>query len=48
MPCAPYRDGKVFYFHVINDSLDAAEQYVGHRIHLTGDASMLNGDLFAV
>jgi ketosteroid isomerase-like protein len=45
---AHYRDGKVFFFRVINDSLDAAEQYVGHRIHLTDDAPPLGGDLFAV
>ena len=45
---AHYRDGKVCQFRVINDSLDAAEQYVGHRIHLTNTGPKLNGNLFAV
>jgi ketosteroid isomerase-like protein len=35
---ARYRNGKVVYFRVINDSLDAAEQFIGHRINLTDDA----------
>jgi ketosteroid isomerase-like protein len=44
-----YRDGRVVYHRVINDSLDAAEQYVGHRIDLTGDAPVLScDDLIAV
>lgn len=34
---ARYRDGKVTHFRVINDSLDAAEQFVGHRIDLHSD-----------
>jgi len=45
---AHYRRGKVACFHVINDSLDAAEQYLGRRIHLTDDAPLLSDDLFAV
>jgi ketosteroid isomerase-like protein len=36
---ARYRDGKVVYFRVVNDSLDAAEQFIGHQIDLTGAAS---------
>ncbi|MDO9411315.1 MAG: nuclear transport factor 2 family protein [Pseudolabrys sp.] len=29
-----YRNGKVMSFRAINDTLDAAEQYIGHRIDL--------------
>jgi ketosteroid isomerase-like protein len=29
-----YRAGKVISFHAITDTLDAAEQYIGHRIDL--------------
>jgi len=43
-----YRDGKVVYFRVINDSLDAAEQFVGHRINLTDGTVSACGDLVAV
>lgn len=43
-----YRDGKVVSLRVINDSLDAAEQYVGHHIALTGEDVTLCGDLVAV
>lgn len=43
-----YRDGKVISLRVINDSLDAAEQYVGHHISLTGEDAGLCGDLVAV
>lgn len=45
---ARYRNGKVFYFRVINDTLDAAEQFVGHRIDLTSDPDRGMGDLIAV
>jgi ketosteroid isomerase-like protein len=39
-----YRNGKVVYFRVINDSLDAAEQFIGRRINLTDDVvSNCNG-----
>jgi ketosteroid isomerase-like protein len=41
-----YRDDKVFFYRVINDSLDAAEQYVGHR--LTEDAPLAPCDDFVV
>jgi ketosteroid isomerase-like protein len=41
-----YRDDKIVYFRVINDSLDAAEQYVGHRIDLKGDAPVAPSDDF--
>ena len=40
-----YRNGKVVYFRVINDSLDAAEQYIGHRINLKDDAVSTGSDL---
>jgi len=43
-----YRDGKVVYFRVINDSLDAAEQFIGHRINLTDDAPTLCNDFVGV
>ena len=33
-----YRDDKIISFRVISDSLDAAEQFIGHRIDL-GEAS---------
>ena len=32
---ARYHDSKVVDFRVINDSLDAVEQYIGHAIDLT-------------
>lgn len=43
-----YRNGKVFSFRVINDSLDAAEQFVGHRIDVFADPDAGQGDLIAV
>ncbi len=43
-----YRDGKVVHYRVINDSLDAAEQYVGHRIDLKSDAPLAPCDDFVV
>jgi len=43
-----YRDGKVVYFRVINDSLDAAEQYIGHPIDLTNDLDPIDADLVVV
>lgn len=41
-----YRNGKVVSCHVINDTLDAAEQYVGRPINLTGEASLSPADDF--
>jgi ketosteroid isomerase-like protein len=41
---AQYRDGKVVSLRVMNDSLDAAEQYVGHHIALTDDAPLMVDD----
>jgi ketosteroid isomerase-like protein len=43
-----YYDGKVINFRVINDSLDAAEQFIGHHIDLTGPADPAGDDLVAV
>ena len=43
-----YRDGKVVHFRVINDSLDAAEQFVGHPIDLTCDLEPIDTDLVVV
>jgi ketosteroid isomerase-like protein len=45
---ARYRDGKVVSLRVMNDSLDAAEQYVGHHIALTDDAPAMSDDFVAV
>lgn len=45
---ARYRDGKVVYFRVVNDSLDAAEQFIGHEIDLTGPADPAHADVIAV
>lgn len=43
-----YRNDKVVSHRVINDSLDAAEQYVGHHISLTGEDVATYEDLVAV
>lgn len=44
-----YRDGKVVNMRVMNDSLDAAEQYVGHPIALTDDApAMVDNEIIAI
>jgi hypothetical protein len=43
-----YRNKKVTYFRMINDSLDAAEQFIGHRINLADDAVSAGDDLIAV
>ncbi len=45
---ARYRDDKVVYFRVINDSLDAAEQFVGHPIALSECAETPSDDLALV
>lgn len=45
---ARYRDGKVVMLRVINDSLDAAEQYVGHRISLVPETVEVDHDLVAI
>lgn len=43
-----YYDGKVINFRVINDSLDAAEQFIGHHIDLTGPGDPADDDLVVV
>lgn len=43
-----YRNGKVVSFSVINDSLDAAEQFVGHHITLSDKAESDKSDLITV
>ena len=43
-----YRDGKVASLRVVNDSLDAAEQYVGHHIALTDETLAPQDDLIAL
>jgi len=45
---ACYRNGKVVSFRVINDSLDAAEQFLGHRISLAPEVHPDSDDLVAV
>lgn len=46
---ARYRAGKVISFRVINDTLDAAEQFTGHRIGLTTSSTGgWQSDLIAV
>jgi ketosteroid isomerase-like protein len=43
-----YRDGKVASYRAMNDSFDAAEQYVGHHIPLTDDAPAMSDDIVAL
>jgi ketosteroid isomerase-like protein len=43
-----YHDGKVIDFRVINDSLDAAEQYIGHPIDLAAPGVPADDDFVAV
>lgn len=43
-----YRDGKVVSFRCLNDSLDAAEQYIGRPIDLAADAPPLSDDVVKV
>jgi len=45
---AHYRDGKVVYFRVINDSWDAAEQFIGHRLAPTSEELSGSEDLAVV
>lgn len=45
---ARYYDDKVVYFRVVNDSLDAAEQFVGHPIALANSADPIDADLVVV
>jgi ketosteroid isomerase-like protein len=43
-----YHDGKVINFRVINDSLDAVEQYIGHPIDLTAPGAPADDDVIAI
>lgn len=43
-----YRGGKVVSLHAINDSLDAAEQYIGHRIKLVPETAPDDEDVFVL
>ena len=43
-----YRDGKVVSFRCINDSLDAAEQFIGRTIDFSSDAPQLADGLIVV
>jgi len=43
-----FRDGKVVQFRCINDSLDAVEQFIGHRIDLSADADASESDIVAL
>jgi ketosteroid isomerase-like protein len=45
---ARYHDGKIIEFRVINDSLDAVEQYIGHTIDLTAPGAPAGDDVVAV
>jgi ketosteroid isomerase-like protein len=45
---ARYRDDKVISFRVINDSLDAAEQFIGHHIDLSAEPALNDDDVIAV
>ena len=45
---ARYRSGKVVSMRIINDSLDAAEQFIGHRIDLVPEQAPIDGDLVTV
>jgi ketosteroid isomerase-like protein len=45
---ARYRNGKVVYFRVVNDTLDAAEQFIGHRIDFSVESESAFPDLIAV
>ena len=43
-----YRNGKVVSFSVLNDSLDAAEQYIGHHITGADEAGSNKSNLITV
>jgi len=43
-----YRDGKVVYFRVVNDTFDAAEQFLGHRLNVEDAPPIAEGDLIAI
>ena len=43
-----YRAGKVIHFSVINDSFDAAEQFLGHRLNVHDTSAPADGELVVV
>jgi ketosteroid isomerase-like protein len=43
-----WRADTVMTFRVLNDSLDAAEQFIGRRIDLSDDAAQAAGDIVAL
>jgi len=43
-----YRNGKVASFRVINDTFDAAEQFLGHRINVESETLPAEGDVVAI
>lgn len=43
-----YRDGKVVHFSVMNDSFDAAEQFLGHRLNVHDTSAPADGELVVV
>jgi hypothetical protein len=45
---ARFRNGKVAYFRVVNDTFDAAEQFLGHRLNVEDAPAIAEGDLIAV
>lgn len=45
---ARYRNGKLFFIRILNDGLDAVEQFIGRRIDLTADAVPFGDELAAV
>jgi ketosteroid isomerase-like protein len=45
---ARYRNGKLVSFCVINDSLDAAEQFIGRHIAVPGEAESHGPNLVAI
>ncbi len=45
---ATWRDNKVTLYRVINDTLDAVEQFIGHRIDLSVDMEACESDIVAI
>jgi ketosteroid isomerase-like protein len=45
---ARYRKDKVAYFRVVNDTFDAAEQFLGRRLNLDAASAAAEGDLVVV
>lgn len=43
-----WRDDRIVTFRVINDSLDAVEQFIGHRIDLSPDIDANESDIVAI